>query len=148
AAVAAGQPTPGRWLAVWLVAAVLAIAVAVVTTARKAHGAGMSLVEGPGRKFVLSFLPPVLAGAALTAALFRSGGASLLPGMWLLLYGAGVVTAGTFSVRVVPVMGFCFMAVGVAALLWPDASGDVFLAIGFGGLHVVFGAAIARRYGG
>lgn len=148
AALASTQPTPTRWLAVWLGAAAVAIVIAVWASARKARRAGAPLFDGPGRKFGLSFLPPVVAGAALTAAMYVGGTTHELPGVWLLLYGAGVVTAGTYSVRIVPVMGICFMVLGVAALFSPDAWGDVFLAAGFGGLEIVFGVLIARRYGG
>jgi hypothetical protein len=148
AAVASGQPTAGRWLVTWLAAAAVAVGVAAWSMARKARRADMSLLDGPARKFALSFLPPVLCGAVLTLAFFRAGHAALLPGTWLLLYGAGVITGGTFSVRIVPLMGMCFMAVGTAALLTPAAWGDAWMAVGFGGLQVGFGAAIARRHGG
>jgi hypothetical protein len=149
AAIAAGQqPTPGRWLAVWLVAAATAIGIAGWTMAGKAHRAGMPLLEGPARKFVLSFLPPVVAGAVMTWALWSAGVTTVLPGAWLLLYGAGVVTAGTFSVRIVPVMGVCFMVLGIITLVAPAGWSDALLAAGFGGLHIGFGAAIARRHGG
>jgi hypothetical protein len=148
AALAASQPTLERWLAVWLAGAAVAATIAGWTVVHKAGRAGLPLVEGPARRFVLGFLPPVLAGAALTWALYRGAHADVIPALWLLLYGAGVTTAGTFSVRVVPIMGVCFMATGVAALLSPGAWGDFYLAAGFGGLHIVFGAAIARRHGG
>jgi hypothetical protein len=148
AGIASRQPTVERWLWVWLVGAVVAISIALWASASKSRKAGIPLLEGPGRKFALSFLPPVLAGAVLTIALYQTGATAAVAGMWLLLYGAGVTTAGTFSVRIVPVMGLCFMALGVAALLTPAAWSDIWLAIGFGGLHVGFGAAIARRYGG
>jgi len=148
AALASGQPTAGRWLLVWTLEAVLAVAIGAVAMQRKAHRAELPVLSGAGRKFLLSFLPPVLAGLVLTAGLWQAGAGSLLPGAWLLLYGTAVVTAGTFSVRIVPVMGICFMVLGVFALLAMPTAGDLSMAVGFGGLHILFGAAIARRHGG
>lgn len=146
--LAARQPTPVWWLAVWIGEAAVAFIIAAVGLVLKARRAAIPLLSGAGRKFLLSFLPPVGTAVLLTAALFRLGAAEVIPGMWLLLYGAGVITAGTFSVRVVPLMGLAFMLLGAAALLSPPSAGDAFLAAGFGGLHVVFGAIIARKHGG
>jgi hypothetical protein len=148
AAVAAQQPTPGRWLGVWLATAAVATLIAAGTLVWKARRARVSLNTGPGRKFLLSFLPPVGVAMALTAALYAQGAAALLPGLWLLSYGAAVVTAGTFSVRAVPLMGVGFMALGAAALVTPTAWADAWLAAGFGALHIGFGLLIARRHGG
>lgn len=148
AALAARQPTPGRWLAAWLVEAVVAVGIALVAMAVKSRRAGTRLFSGVGRKFVFSFLPPVLAGAMLTVALVQAGAADLLPGVWLLLYGVGVVTAGAYSVRAVPIMGACLIAVGTVALFSPPAWGDWYMAAGFGGLEMGFGIWIARRHGG
>jgi hypothetical protein len=146
--LASRQSGAENWLATWSVAAVVAMGIGVVTTAMKARAIGEPIRSGPGRKFVLSLAPALAAGAVLTAVLFRAGMIGVLPGLWLLLYGAGIVSAGTNSVRVVPVMGFTSMLLGAAALLAPAAWGDAFMAVGFGGLHVVFGTVIARRYGG
>ena len=146
--LAATQATRGGWLAVWLAEAALAAGIAAVGITLKARRAGLPLLTGPGRKFLLSFLPPVLTAAALTWALYRTGAGELIPALWLLLYGAGVVTAGTVSVRVVPLLGVCFMALGAVALIAPAAWANALLAAGFGGLHIVFGAVIARNYGG
>jgi hypothetical protein len=90
----------------------------------------------------------MLAGVVLTAALWRAGEISLLPGLWLLLYGAGTVTGGAFSVKAVPLTGFSFMLVGAVALLVPFWWANVLLAAGFGGLHILFGLIIAKRHGG
>ena len=108
----------------------------------------MPLLSAPGRKFIAAFVPSMAAGALLTLVLFRAGNLSVLPGVWLLLYGAGVVSSGAASVRIVPMMGACFMAVGALALLAPASWGNPLLAVGFGGLHVLFGLAISVKYGG
>lgn len=148
APIAAVQPSRGMWLMTWLVAALLSVLIGGGATLRKARLAGQVLLAGPGRKLVLSFAPPTVVAALLTPVLFGAGMTHLLPALWLLLYGAGVVTGGIFSVPVVPVMGVSFMVVGAAALLSPASWQDVFMALGFGVLHVVFGAVIARRHGG
>ena len=86
--------------------------------------------------------------ALLTVILFRAGLIWAIPGVWLLLYGTAVITGGAFSIRVVPLMGLCFMVLGTVALFSPASWGNILLAAGFGGLHIIFGAVIARNYGG
>lgn len=148
ATVAAAQPSSERWLAVWILEAAVALAIGGWTVARKAYDAGMPLLRGPGRKVALSLAPPLIAGAMLTAVLFDAGLLWPLPGMWLLLYGVGVVSAGAYSVRLIPFMGLTFMTAGVFTLLAPDAWGDALMGAAFGGLHIFFGLMIAWRYGG
>ncbi|HEY7791550.1 MAG TPA: hypothetical protein VIC33_13615 [Vicinamibacterales bacterium] len=148
APIAASQQTAAAWLAVWLAEAVIAVAISTGAIARKAKIGGTSLFDAPARKFVLSLSPPLVAGALLTVVLYRAGLVDQLPGVWLLLYGTGVVAGGAFSVRIVPVMGICFMLLGTLALFGPVGWGDWCMALGFGVLHVIFGALIAVRYGG
>jgi len=146
--LAARQATPELWLATWLGEAVVALSIGGTALVRKAFAVHDPLLSGPGRRFGLSFLPPMVVGGLLTVAVWRAGLWQALPGTWLLLYGAGCVTGGAFSVRIVPVMGLCFMLVGSVALLGPTAWGNWCMAAGFGGLHLAFGAIIARRHGG
>jgi hypothetical protein len=147
-AIAMRRSTPEAWLLTWLVAATLGLPLSGWAVVRKARRSGVSLFNGPARKFLLGFVPALAAGGVLTGVLFREDLIALMPGVWLLLYGAGVLTAGTFSERILPFMGLSFMLLGIAALFSPLAWGNAFMAAGFGGLHILFGAVITRRYGG
>jgi len=142
------QSDPRLWLATWAVEGVLAVSIALAAVALKARANGSSLFALPTRTFFLGLLPALVAGGALTAILADAGRYDLLPGLWLLLYGTAVVSAGAHAVRIVPILGLCFMAFGGITLVAPSGAGDVALAQGFGGLHIAFGALIARRYGG
>ncbi len=148
AALASRQAVTEAWLGIWLVEAILSFAIAGGATMRKARASRQPMLSMPGKRFALSFAPPMAVGVLLTLVLYRAGLAAAIPGMWMLIYGTGIVTGGAFSVRVVPVMGLCFMAEGAAALFLPFAWRDALMAAAFGGLHVVFGFVIARRYGG
>jgi hypothetical protein len=136
------------FVVIWGTEAVLACLIAVGSMAWKARRTGTPVLSGPGRKFVLSFLPAIVAGVVLTVAMFRGGTASMLPGVWLLLYGSGVVAAGAFSVSTIPLMGACFMTLGAVACLLHDVGMVRALGVGFGILHVIFGLVIARKHGG
>lgn len=145
--LAAVEADQRRWLATWLIEAVIALLIAGWTMDRKARTLGIPLVSGPARKVAFSLSPPLLVGALLTAVLFRLGIVAVIPGIWLLLYGTGVVTGGMFSVGVVPIMGICFMCLGALALFVPQWA-NWLLAAGFGALHIIFGIIIARKHGG
>jgi hypothetical protein len=144
----AGDDT-ARWAFIWIADAFVACAIATAGIVLKTRRSGTPLsAGGPALRFALAFAPPMMAGVALTPVFAAAGLISRLPGCWLLLYGAAVASGGAFSVRVVPVMGLSFMALGVAAFAAPAAWGNWMMAAGFGGLHMIFGVVIARRYGG
>ena len=145
--VAARQATPEAWLLVWLVELPVAAALAVGFAVRKARSQGASLLSHTGRQLLFAFTPPMVVGALVSGALYLEGRIDLLPGVWLALYGAGVMTGGAYSVRVIPIMGAGFIALGAGVLL-ASLPGDLALALGFGGLHLVFGVLVWRRYGG
>ena len=145
--ISALQSTFNAWLAVWIAEGLISLLIAGWSMDRKARAIDMPLGSGPGRKAVFSLTPPLLAGGLLTIVLVQAGITNAIPGVWLLLYGTGVITGGMYSVRVVPIMGICLMALGALALFSP-AYANWFMAAGFGGLHLVFGAIIVRKYGG
>ena len=149
ASVLASRSASSReWLAIWLAEAALAGGIGIGAMVLKVRRAEGYFLTRPARRFLLSYLPPFGAALVLTFVLVRAGMLSLLPGTWLLLYGTALLTGGAFSVRIIPVMGACFVAAGLLAFATSPVLGDWWMATGFGGLHLVFGFLIARRHGG
>jgi hypothetical protein len=146
--LASRETAIGPQVFIWLAEGGIALVIATLAVRMKSRRLALSLRSRPARRALLSFMPPLVAGAILTTVLYRSGDLGVLPSLWLLLYGAAVVTGGAFSVRIVPFMGLCFMALGLLSLFAPPEWENAFLAAGFGGLHMAFGAVIARRHGG
>lgn len=147
-AVASMLSSAAAWIGVWLATVVLAGALGITSLVRKARRHRVPLGSGAGRHFVLSLLPPLAAGGILTLAVLKAEAVALLPGLWLLLYGAGAATGGAFSVRPVPLMGLAFMLLGSVALWLPFDWATLSMALGFGGLHLIFGFWIAKHHGG
>ena len=148
AIIAPAQTTRTAWLVTWLGAAVVASAAGILAVLIKSRQFDVPFFSRPARQFALSFSPAILAGALLTAACYRSGSFEPLPGLWLLLYGSAIVAGGTFSIRIVPLMGLVFLFLGAIALFSSPLVADICLGAGFGGLHIVFGIIIARNHGG
>jgi hypothetical protein len=153
AAGIAGAPDNSmRWIAIWFAEAVIAVTIALVGMTLKSRRSGTPLWTSssgaPAFRFALGYVPPLVAGIVLTPVFAMLDLMTRLPGCWLLLYGTAAATGGAYSVRVVPIMGLSFMALGTAAFAAPPEWGHWFMAAGFGGLHIIFGIVIARNYGG
>ena len=138
-----------RWVLVWFADAAIAAAIALVTMTMKARRIGAPLsTAAPAYRFALAYVPPLVAGMVLTPVFATMGLMARLPACWLLMYGTAAATGGASGVRIVPLMGVCFMGLGVVAFAAPASWGHWLMAAGFGGFHIAFGLVIARRHGG
>jgi hypothetical protein len=149
-AIVSGPPDDSvRWVLIWFADAGVACTIALVGMTLKARRIGTPLSSAaPAYRFALGYVPPLVAGMVLTPVFANMGLIGRLPGCWLLLYGTAAATGGAFAVRIVPILGICFMVLGTIAFAAPAAWGHWFMAAGFGGLHIGFGLVIARKYGG
>ena len=146
--IAAQQPYRRDRLIVWLTEACLAFAIGLLAMWQKSKIAKTSLLSAPARKFAFGFAPPLVAGVAITLGLWRYELYDMMAPVWMVLYGAAVATGGAFSVRIVPVLGWMFIAVGAITFALPAGYGNYMMGASFGLLHIIFGAVIAKRYGG
>lgn len=149
AMIAFMQPTQERWLWVWLAEALLALAIAAYTLVEKAKRSSVPLSAAPARRFALGLVPALLAGGVLTIACLKAQAWSLLPAVWLSFYGIAILGGGAVSaVRAVPILGAVFLVASALAVATPAGWGDLWLALAFGGGHLIVGAIVARRHGG
>lgn len=148
AGTAALPPLAEHWLRIWLIAAGLALAIGTLLIAYKAVATGITIYSGPARRFLLALSPALVAGAILTVVLINHQLTALVPGIWLLTYGAAVLAASVVSLPLIALMGGCFMLLGTLTFLLPVGLGNLLLGAGFGGLHLVFGIVLARQHRG
>lgn len=148
AAIANFQPSVRDWLIVWLIEAILAFAIGLFAMWQKSKIANMSLTSAPAKKFATGFLPPLICAVVITLGLWQFKNFEAMIPVWILLYGAAVVTGGAFSVKAVPIMGWCFIALGTIAFFLPAGFGNSMMGLSFGILHIIFGSIIARKFGG
>jgi len=146
--IALQQATLRDRLIVWLTEACLAFAIGLLAMWQKSKIAKTSLFSAPARKFAFGFAPSLIAGVVITLGLWRFEHYEMMAPAWMLLYGAAVVTGGAFSVRIVPLMGWMFIGLGAIAIALPPGYGNYLMGLSFGLLHIIFGAIIAKRYGG
>ncbi len=149
ASAMAGLPQlSSSWLMIWVISALIAVALNLPLMAAKAKAQGSSLQRQVAQRFFITLTPPILVGAVLTLALASQSPRETIVGIWLLSYGAALATSGTFSIVPVTLAGIAFMCLGTITLFLPVGSALFMLALGFGLIHIVLGLVIARRFGG
>lgn len=137
------DPADAFSLTLWQVAALAAAATGALSIAIRVRRRAEAFWTQAGQRFVLCLAPSLAVGALLTAALSGGPNAGLLPGIWMLSYGAGVLAASTYASMLLTLMGGLFLLLGAAALLMPVLAAPGLL-VGFGFAHVAFGLLLLR----
>jgi hypothetical protein len=146
--LAATATDPADELLVWIGAAPAALAAGTLGSWLKARRNGLLLFGDPGRRFLLCLIPTLLIGVVITLVLWQTDEMPLLPGLWMMLYGAGVLSAGTYAVPPVMHMGVAFLLAGLVTLVAPPLWSNVLLGAAFGAVHLGFGHQVYRHHGG
>ena len=139
---------PRLALATWGVVLLLSLAIVSLGIYRKSLQMCTPIQLPLLRKLLWSLCPALFVGGVLTSLVVRANHMDWLPIIWLGCYGAAVTNAGQVSVAPVRYMGLCFLLACGGAAVSPHGVGLAWLAMGFGWLHLVYGAYIARRYNG
>jgi hypothetical protein len=135
-------------LIVWIGAAFVAPVVCGLATRRKALRNQLLLIGDRGRRFLFCLAPVLAVGGVMTLALWRTPEIVLLPGLWTMLYGCGVLAAGAYAVAPIVQMGACFVVLGLFIHAVPAEASNMLLGLSFGGLNFYYGFQVYRHHGG
>ena len=134
-------------IGVWLAALIAAVAIEFLCNKRRARRVGKYVMSRLGAHILVAALPAFLTAGVLSLFFYSHG---LLPhvwGVWMLCYGMAICAVGLFSVRAVSVLGAAFVIAGASTLLLPLSLSLTMMAVSFGGFHIVYGIAMARKHG-
>lgn len=133
-------------LIVWGVVLVVSLKIVLFGIYRQSKKMNEPLHPPLVRKLLWSLCPVLFVGALLTGLAVQHSAMDWLPVIWLGCYGAAVTNSATVSVAPVRYMGLCFLLTAAAATVSAPEMGLAWIALGFGWLHIIYGAYIARRH--
>jgi MFS family permease len=123
------------------------IITAIILTKRKANKTGQKLFDPVGIRLLINMLIPLVVGGIFCVALILKGFSSLefvAPSM-LIFYGLALVNASKYTLHDIRYLGFFEIILGLIASFMVS-HGILFWAIGFGGLHIVYGTIMWFKY--
>jgi hypothetical protein len=124
---------------------VCAISAAWYFSSRKAKKAGHKLWSSTAKRTLFHFLIPLVSGGIFCIALVIGNNIHLIASATLVFYGLALVNAGKFTVGEVHYLGISEIALGLAAVFFPNY-GFIFWILGFGIMHIVYGIRICYKY--
>ena len=139
---------PTIWWPLFLIAGVvlvLSVVTGIWLTIRQARKKGESFWNPVSKRLLLNMAIPLITGGLLILIIIFRGYYHIIASSCLLFYGLALVSASQFTFTDVKWLGFCEIILGLLAALFPGF-GIVFWAIGFGILHILYGAIMHFKY--
>jgi predicted lysophospholipase L1 biosynthesis ABC-type transport system permease subunit len=121
------------------------LASGILFTVRKAKKRKLQIWNSSSRRLLVSMFIPLAAGGIFCLAMLHYGYIWLVFPVTLLFYGLALVNASRFTYPEVFYLGISEIVLGCIALFLTGYS-LVFWAIGFGLLHIIYGATMYNKY--
>ena len=128
-----------------LLVMILTIGTGILLTTRRAKKDGNSLLDAAAKKLIINLAIPLVTGGVFCIALIYHGHAYYVAPAMLIFYGLALVHASKYTRDVVRSLGIADLALGLIALFMVTY-GLIFWTVGFGVLHIVYGAYMYNKY--
>jgi len=123
----------------------LAIMTGIILTKQKAKKQGLTSWDKTAKKVVLNLLIPLIVGGILVVIFYQNGYIRLIAPMTLIFYGLGLINASHYTYRDIRLLGISEIIIGLIACIF-TGYGLLFWSLGFGLLHIVYGALMYFKY--
>jgi hypothetical protein len=126
-------------VAIWGLVFLTAVGGVMLCAWNKARRHNRSAWNSLVARMLRSQIPLVLVVGALTLAMALEGYYSVIPGMWLGIYGTVLYSFSYFTSVEHKIEGVAFMGLGVFTLFVHGIIGLLCVGVGFGGIHLIAG---------
>jgi len=124
---------------------ILSISTGVFLTIRQAKKKGEHFWNPVSKRLLGSLAIPLIAGGLFILIQMIRGEYGVIASACLIFYGLALVSGSQYTFSDVKWLGFCEIALGLIAASLPGF-GIVFWTIGFGVLHIIYGAIMHFKY--
>lgn len=135
----------GKLLTIALLVLIASITTALILSTRQAKRKGVPMWGSVSRSLLFHMAVPLIAGGALILIFILHHHYGFISAASLIFYGIALVSASNFTFADVKYLGLLEIALGLVAACLPG-NGLLFWAIGFGALHIIYGARIYLKY--
>lgn len=113
--------------------------------ARKAKRLGLKVWDAPSKRLVINLAIPLFTGGIFIGILLLRGYYELAAPASLVFYGLALIQASSNLVDEIRYLGYLEILIGLIAAVLPGY-GLYAWALGFGGLHILYGSLMFKKY--
>lgn len=124
---------------------VLAVLTAFIFSSAKAKKTGEKLWSSSSRRLMINFLIPLATGGIFGISLLQNGMYGLISPVTLIFYGLALLQASKYTLETIRSLGILFIILGLINC-WFVGYGLYFWAMGFGFLHIIYGAYMHLKH--
>jgi hypothetical protein len=122
-----------------------AVVLAFLFTYWNSKKKGIAIWGNSARRLTYNTLLPMVAGGFIILRLLQVSAYGFIAPTCLIVYGLGLVNGSKYTLGEVRYLGYCQIVLGIINL-WMMGNGLYFWALGFGILHIIYGAVMWWKY--
>jgi hypothetical protein len=134
-----------KLLVIAAIVLVASVSTGLLLSQRKAKKHGVKLWNSASKQMVINLAVPLVSGGIFILIMLYTGHFGLAAPACLIFYGIALIQGSSNTYDEIRYLGFCEISLGLVSALLPGY-GLIFWAVGFGILHIIYGAIMYNKY--